>query len=802
MWKLGRGRLAVSEAVLILGVVFGAGVLAIVSEPDGSPVAIWWPAAGISVALLALTPHRWWWWLVPALVVVTGAANLVEDRPLDLCVWLAVANTSEAVVAAAFLRWRRDELPELASLDVFVRLVIGAVLGGLTMAVLAAAGILVLTDGSVPEAFRSLTLSHAASTLVVLPIVMAPPLRRRRRVLWQRAELPVQLVALTVVTTFVFVSGQTRSLEFLPLPLLIWAALRFDVAIVAWELAGVSIIVIVASSQGQGPFGFDFERGQVSALGLGAVLQAFVVVCALMTLPLAIGVEQNRRLLGRLGDSEKLTSATLDTTAALILVTDLRGQVVRVNGATTTLTGFPESDLLGHDIWDMPFAPAGSTGYPAGLPTDPHAQASRETNLATRTGERRRVLWNTSYVLDDQERPAYVVLTGTDLTAERTAAGLTRHLLESAVTTAMIGIDPQGRITVFNAGAVNLLGYDGQDIVGTAFVDLLDPAQVAQRCGGLTGEDAFPRLVTATSAAGATPLRDWVWIGSDGRRHTVSMTLSVAADTFAAEIGYLCVGRDVTEARASQEMLIAALEKERLAVQRMKELDEAKNEFVSTVSHELRTPVTSIVGYTEMLEDGTLVDPSPEQVPLLASIARNGQRLILLCDDLLTLSGMDSGATRWERNAVDLSAIVTGADDALRAQLAGRDLDVVVMSSDSPIPVLGDRRQLERALMNLLSNAIKFTEDGGRIEVSAKVHDGEAWLSVADTGIGVPVEEQARLFERFFRSTSAQQRAIQGTGLGLSIVAAIVATHGGQIDVRSAHLEGTTVTIRLPLARG
>ena len=92
------------------------------------------------------------------------------------------------------------------------------------------------------------------------------------------------------------------------------------------------------------------------------------------------------------------------------------------------------------------------------------------------------------------------------------------------------------------------------------------------------------------------------------------MTLSVAADRVAARVGYLCVGRDVTEARDSQEMLMAALEKERLAVQRMRALDAAKNEFVSTVSHELRTPVTSIVGYTEFLQDGTLVEPAEERL--------------------------------------------------------------------------------------------------------------------------------------------------------------------------------------------
>jgi len=799
MWNSGRGQLRLPEAVVVLGLVFGAGVLAIASAPEDSTVAIWWPAAGIAVALLALTPRSWWWWLVPGILAMTAAANLLEDRPLDLALWLGVANACEALAAATFLCWRRQGPPELAGFDVFVRLLVASLLGGVTMAAIAATGLALLVDDSFPEALRSLSLSHAASTLVILPIVMAPPIRRSRRLAW---ELALQLGVLIGVTALVFAPHQTLSLEFLPLPLLIWAALRFDLGIVAWELAGFAVAVILLSSMGHGPFGFDFTRGEVTALGLGAVLQAFLLASTLMALPLAISVEQRRRLLQRISSSEKLTSATLDTTAAMILVTDLYGEVVRVNGATAALTGFAESELVGRDVWDLPFAPPDSSGYPAGLPDETDSQVSRETDVVTSSGDKRRVMWNTSFVRDERERPTYVVITGTDLTPERTAAGLTRHLLEAAITTAMIGIDPHGRISLFNAGAVNLLGYDGQDMVGTSFVDLLDVDQVAVRCGGATGEVAFQRLVAGIESAGATPPRDWTWTGADGRRHTVSMTISIAADSFAARFGYLCVARDVTEARASQEMLIAALEKERLAVQRMKDLDEAKNEFVSTVSHELRTPVTSIVGYTEMLEDGSLVDPAPEQRPLLQSIARNGQRLILLCDDLLTLSGIDSGATRWERNAVDLAAILVGAEDALRAQLAGRDLDVVVMSTDTPIPVLGDRGQLERALTNLLSNAIKFTEDGGRIEVSAEVHDSEAWLTVSDNGIGIPADEQSGLFQRFFRSSSAQERAIQGTGLGLSIVAAIVATHGGQIDVRSAHLEGTTFTIRLPLARG
>lgn len=912
----GRRQVAAPVALVLLGIVLAAGVLALATKPEDAPAATWWPAAGIAVALLGLTPRRWWWGLVPALVVVTAAANLIGGRPLDLALWFGVANATEALAVAALLRRGRETLPELSSFDTLLRLALCAALGGAVFATIAALGIATLADAGFLVTWRALAISHAASIFVVVPLAMAPSAPRPRRLAW---ELPLQVASLAAVTMAVFAPTQTLSLEFLPLPVLLWAALRFDVRTVVWEVIGFALVTTITSSLGHGPFGFDYERGELSAVSLGAVVQAYVLMAAVMSLPLAIGLEQRRsseqlfrrnftesvvgmllmrshdgqpfevtemndaaaRILGdpetvvghslgevlltdqpmelaaarmlagnldgwkgecgirhrpdirvdvavsllstepsptyaaqlldvtaehaarrRLEAAEKLTSATLDTAAAMILVSDLTGVVVRVNGATTTLTGFSEEELVGVEVWELPFAPPGATGYPAGLPESPDGQVGRESDVVTKSGERRRIQWNTGYVHDERNRPTHVVLTGSDLTAERRTAGLNRHLLEAAITTALIGIDPQGRITVFNSGAVNLLGYDGQDTVGTPFVDLFDPDQLAERCDGATGGEAFARMVAGIDGGGETTARDWTWIGSDGRRHTVSMTLSVATDSFTARFGYLCVGRDVTEARASQEMLIAALEKERLAVQRMKELDGAKNDFVSTVSHELRTPVTSIVGYTEILEDGSLVEPAPEQLPLLESIARNGRRLILLCDDLLTLSGLDSGAAHWERGAVDLTAIVPGAEDSVRAQLTGRDLQLVLSTTDEPVPVLGDKGQLERVLTNLLSNAIKFTEDGGRIEVTVGAADGEAVLAVSDSGIGIPESEQGGLFQRFFRSSTAQERAIQGTGLGLSIVAAIVAAHGGRIDVRSAHLEGTTFTVRLPLARG
>ena len=272
-------------------------------------------------------------------------------------------------------------------------------------------------------------------------------------------------------------------------------------------------------------------------------------------------------------------------------------------------------------------------------------------------------------------------------------------------------------------------------------------------------------------------MADWTWVSRTGERLTIAMTLSVAADDFAAQVGFLCVGRDVTEQRHSQEMLLAALEKEHTAVARLRQLDEAKNEFVSTVSHELRTPVTSIVGYTEMLSDGSLVEPDPDQVPLLETIARNGQRLIALCDDLLMLSGMDSDAVNWQRgdlrprHAPDAGR---GVHPAPPARAARSHLEFVPAAQ--PLLVLGDRDQLERVLINLLGNAVKFTEDGGRIDVHPRTaRDRRLDRGHATPASGSPQHEHDGLFQRFFRASTAQDRAIQGTGLGLSIVVAIVA---------------------------
>ncbi|WP_309648486.1 HAMP domain-containing sensor histidine kinase, partial [Nocardioides sp.] len=178
----------------------------------------------------------------------------------------------------------------------------------------------------------------------------------------------------------------------------------------------------------------------------------------------------------------------------------------------------------------------------------------------------------------------------------------------------------------------------------------------------------------------------------------------------------------------------------------------------------------------------------------------NTTRLLGLIDDLLTLSRVDSDGFVHHDRVFDLAAAVRASYDVVAPGWSARDLDVRLALPEDPVPLLGERDMIERVVLNLLSNAVMFTPDGGVIRLSLAVDGDEAEIVVSDTGIGVPAQEQDRLFTRFFRSTLAQKQAIPGSGLGLSITRAIVEQHGGRIDFTSGEPgSGTTFRVRLPV---
>jgi hypothetical protein len=239
-----------------------------------------------------------------------------------------------------------------------------------------------------------------------------------------------------------------------------------------------------------------------------------------------------------------------------------------------------------------------------------------------------------------------------------------------------------------------------------------------------------------------------------------------------------------------------ALEREREAADRLRQLDQVRNEFVATVSHDLRTPLTSIVGGTEVLLDAADDFPPPHR-RMLESIDRNARRLHSLVADLLLLSRIESGKLRIHPQPVALGEIIDSALAALADwQSTGVRLDVDL--PDRPVLVQGDPEQLERVVANLVSNALKFTPPGGQVWVRLAAGEREARVTVSDTGLGIPAEELPRVFDRFFRSSRSQDRDRPGTGLGLTIAKSIMERHGGTVEAAANPERGTTFTMTLP----
>jgi two-component system, OmpR family, sensor kinase len=238
------------------------------------------------------------------------------------------------------------------------------------------------------------------------------------------------------------------------------------------------------------------------------------------------------------------------------------------------------------------------------------------------------------------------------------------------------------------------------------------------------------------------------------------------------------------------------------AIRRLEDLDKARADFVAAVSHELRTPLTSVTGYAEMLADGDAGELNEQQARMVDTIDRNARRLLSLVEDLLTTSRIEAGALTMTMSPVDVVQVMRDALTAVEPTAAGKDLRLNFEAPPDLPSITGDAPKLERVLLNLLSNAVKFTPEGGQVSLSARAMDTDGVrIEVADSGIGIPAEEQPKLFERFFRASTAKEAVIPGTGLGLSIVKAIVEAHGGKVDLRSEPGQGTTFAVELPTDR-
>ena len=316
---------------------------------------------------------------------------------------------------------------------------------------------------------------------------------------------------------------------------------------------------------------------------------------------------------------------------------------------------------------------------------------------------------------------------------------------------------------------------------------------------GLVLLDEHGSILSINAAAQALFGADAQCVGRDfltiERSHEISAAIQAAAADGHSEVRAERAGRvyqfDISRITSDGKFLGTVILAFDITEQEFAERN--RREFTANVSHELKTPLQGIIGSAELIENGMV---KPEDLPrFVGHIHAEAARLVTLIDDIIRLSQLDEGDA-MPTEPVDLLAVSQEAAENLHDAAAARNVMVSVTGQPAVLP--GVRRLIYEIVYNLCDNAIKYNRDGGRVDVTVAADAGGSSITVADTGIGIAPEHQARVFERFYRVDKSHSKASGGTGLGLSIVKHAVQYHHGRIELESTPGTGTTIRVVFP----
>ena len=321
----------------------------------------------------------------------------------------------------------------------------------------------------------------------------------------------------------------------------------------------------------------------------------------------------------------------------------------------------------------------------------------------------------------------------------------------SSMSEGLILLNEQGSIIAINRTARKIFGAK-DDAVGTDFLTL----------------DRSPELSCAITEAEKNSHSE-IMLSKNGREYQFNIS---RIKSEGKTLGTLILGFDITEKAFAERN---------------------RQEFTANVSHELKTPLQSIIGSAELLQNG-LVKPE-DTARFIGNIKNEATRLVSLINDIIRLSQLDEKAEPT-RESIDLTAIANEVVEVLTPSSEEKKIKLSLECDN--ITLNGVRRYIYEIIYNLCDNAIRYNKEGGKVDVAIKKRGKSTVITVADTGIGIPAEHQARVFERFYRVDKSHSKETGGTGLGLSIVKRAVMLHNGKVELTSTVGEGTTVKVVLP----
>ena len=502
-------------------------------------------------------------------------------------------------------------------------------------------------------------------------------------------------------------------------------------------------------------------------------------------------------------------AAIVESSNDAIISKNLDGIIQSWNAGAERILGYKAEEIVGQSILRL---------IPPDRQQEETAILSRirrgervehfDTFRMTKDGRLVELSLTVSPVKDSQGKVIGASKVARDITERRRAERAVAEQREwFRVTLASIGdgvitTDKAARVTYMNEVASHLTGWSAKEAEGKALPEIF---AIEDETTGSRAADPCQRVLETRQVvelANHTNL-----VARDGSRTAIADSAAPIIDGVGEVIGVVLVFHDASERRRVEtERQTAArdreqlLESERAARTEAERASRLKDEFVATLSHELRTPLTAILGWAQMLrrkaEDPDAVRRGMEV------IERNTRLQGQLISDLLDMSRIVSGKLRLEIQACDMGALVDAALETVRPAADAKNIVIERQLEGVVEPLAADSARLQQVIWNLLSNAIKFTNEGGRVRVTAVQDAGGVELTVEDTGIGINPEFLPHLFARFRQADASSSRRFGGLGLGLAIVKELVELHGGTVTASSAgEGQGARFVVRLPAGR-
>ena len=529
-------------------------------------------------------------------------------------------------------------------------------------------------------------------------------------------------------------------------------------------------------------------------------MDAVGLVAYLFTCALIIGIgEAMRRAQAGANTRGELLRVTLGSIGDAVITTDMHGRVTYLNPVAESLSGWTQQEALGEPLESVFRIISEETRNTV---ENPATRALREgivvglanhTLLVTKDGVERPIDDSAAPIRDERGVVSGCVLIFRDVSERRqwekreaarlTSARLLASIVESS-DDAIISKSLSGIIQSWNVAAERLFGYTSEEAVGRHISLIIPPDRLAE-------ED---HIIATLRAGTRIDHFETERVRKDGRPVSVSLTVSPIRDDDGIIVGASKIARDVTERRQMEDNL-------RTLAADLAEADRRKDEFLATLAHELRNPLAPLSNTLEILKRRGSGDPAVRRG--LETMERQLEQLVRLVDDLLDLSRITHNRIELRKRHIELAPVIRQAVLGAQplADSAGHAIEVSLPAE--PLWLNADAVRLTQVFGNLLNNSCKYTPAGGTIRIIAQRDGTDAIVTVSDTGIGIPADKLASIFDMFTQVDRSLEQSQGGLGIGLTLVKRLVEMHGGSVEARSAGVgQGSAFVVRLPAAMG